>query len=122
MGLLDGGIASIFGAALSGLYPDGLLHRDGTGPVYDNEGNIVGYDGGTDLPIKVQRDACTYSMRQSEGYSEGDVMLIILAAPLNGLKVSTDMQLTDGSGDKWMIRSADLDAASSHWICRGRAA
>lgn len=122
MGLLDGGIARIFNAALSGLYLDGALHRDGTDPIYDNEGNITGYAGDADIPIKVQRDACTYAMRQSEGYSEGDVMLLILAAPLNGVKVTTDMQATDGAGDRWMIRSADLDAASSHWVCRGRAA
>lgn len=121
MGLLNGGISAIFGAALSGLYPDGLLHRDGTGPIYDLEGNIIGYDDGADIPIKVQRDACSYSMRQSEGHSEGDVMLIILAAGL-GVKITTDMQTTDGAGDRWMIRSADLDAASSHWTCRGRAA
>jgi hypothetical protein len=122
MGLLDGGIARIFNAALSGLYLDGALHRDGTDPIYENEGNITGYAGGADIPIKVQRDACTYAMRQSEGYSEGDVMLLILDAPLNGVKVTTDMQATDGDGDRWMIRSADLDAASSHWVCRGRAA
>lgn len=122
MGLLDGGISAAFGAALSGLYPDGLLHRDGTGPIYDDEGNIIGYDGGGDVPIKVQRDACTYGMRQAEGYVEGDVALIILAAPLNGLEVTTDAQATDGAGDRWMIQSADLDAAASHWICRGRKA
>ena len=122
MSLLSGGIAAAVGATLSGLYPDGLLHRDGTGPIYDDEGNIIGYDGGDDVPIKVQRDACTYSMRQVEGYAEGDVMLIILAAPLNGLKVTTDAQATDGAGDRWMIQWADLDAAGSHWICRGRKA
>lgn len=122
MGLLNGGIAAIFGSALSGLYPDGILHREGAEPQYDGEGNITGYAGGADVPIKVQRDACSYSMRQSEGYSEGDVMLIILAAQLGGVKITTDMQATDGAGDRWMIRSADLDAASSHWICRGRAA
>lgn len=121
MGLLNGGISAIFGAALGGLYPDGTLHRDGVDPIYDGEGNITGYGGGADIPIKVQRDACTYAMRQSEGYSEGDVMLLILAAPLNGEKVTTDMQATDGAGARWMIRSADLDAASSHWVCRGRA-
>jgi hypothetical protein len=110
MGLLDGGIARIFNAALSGLYLDGALHRDGTDPIYDGEGNITGYAGGADIPIKVQRDACTYAMRQSEGYSEGDVMLLILAAPLNGVKVTTDMQATDGAGDRWMIRSADLSS------------
>jgi hypothetical protein len=121
MGLLDGGIAAAFGSALSGLYPDGLLHREGTGPIYDDEGAIIGYDGGSDIPIKVQRDACSYSMRQAEGYSEGDVALIILAGGL-AVQATTDMQVTDGTGKRWMIQSADLDAAASHWICRGRAA
>lgn len=122
MGLLDGGIASIFSAAFGGIFLDGLLHRDGTDPIYDGEGNITGYGGGAEIPMKVQRDACSYTMRQSEGYTEGDVMLIILAAPLNGLKVTTDFQVSDGSGQRWTIQSADLDAASSHWICRGREA
>ncbi|WP_066770094.1 hypothetical protein [Sphingobium sp. CCH11-B1] len=122
MGLLNGGISAIFGAALGGLYLDGILHRDGVNPVYDDEGNITGYAGADDMPIKVQRDACSYSMRQSEGYSEGDVMLIILASSLAGTKVTTDMQATDGAGDRWTIKSHDLDAASSHWICRGRVA
>jgi len=121
MGLLSGGIASIFSAALSGLYLDGLLHRDGTGPIYDLEGNITGYDGGADIPIKVQRDACNYAMRQSEGYADGDVMLIVLAAGLTG-PITTDHQITDGDGKRWMVASAELDAANSHWICRGRAA
>lgn len=120
MSLLGGGIASIFGAAFGGIFLDGALHRDGTDPIYDNEGNITGYAGGADIPIKVQRDACTYAMRQSEGYSEGDVRIIILTAGL-GVEVTTDCQVTV-SGKRWMVGSADLDAASSHWVCRGRAA
>ena len=121
MGLLDGGIASIFGAALGGLYPDGLLHRDGTGPIYDDEGNIIGYDGGGDVPIKVQRDACTYAMRQAEGYADGDVALIILAAGL-AVAPTTDSQVTDGDGARWMVASVERDAAGSHFMCRGRKA
>lgn len=121
MGLLDGGLASIFGAAFGGIFLDGLLHRDGTEPEYDDEGNITGYSPAADIPIKVQRDACSYRIQQSSGYAEGDVMLIILAAGL-GVKVTTDMQATDGGGDRWMIASAERDAAASHWICRGRAA
>lgn len=121
MQLLDGGIARIFAAALSGLFLNGLLHRDGTGPIYDSEGNIIGYAGGDDIAIKVQRDACTYTMRQAEGYSEGDVALIVLAAGL-AVPITTDHQITDGHGKRWTVQSADLDAGSSHWICRGRAA
>lgn len=119
VGLLDGGIEALFGAAFSGLYPDGTLHREGTEPTYDEEGNITGYEAGGDLPCKVQRDKCTYGMVRSEGYSEGDTALIILAAQLNGVEITTDMQATDGAGKRWMIASAELDAASSHWICRG---
>ncbi|MFK4794663.1 hypothetical protein [Sphingobium sp. ZW T5_29] len=121
MSLLNGGMAAIFGAAFGGLYPNGVLHRDGTGPIYDDEGNIVGYDGGGDVPIKVQRDACTYAMRQSEGYADGDVMLIILTSGLAHMP-TTDSQVTDGNGDRWMVASVDRDAANSHYVCRGRKA
>ncbi|GLT03066.1 hypothetical protein GCM10007897_45090 [Sphingobium jiangsuense] len=96
MGFLDGGISAIFGAALSGLYLDGTLHRDGTNPVYDQSGNIVGYSGGVSLPIKVQRDACSWSMKQSPGYVDGDVMLIVLAHGL-AATITTDMEISDGA-------------------------
>lgn len=121
MSLLNGGISAIFGAALSGLYLDGTLHRSGTNPVYDQSGNIVGYSGDGDLTIKVQRDACSWSMKQSPGYVDGDVMLIVLAHGL-AEAITTDMEISDGAGKRWMVQSADLDAASSHWICRGRLA
>lgn len=121
MGFLDGGISAIFGAALSGLYLDGALHRGHVNPVYDSKGNIVGYSGGGDLTIKVQRDACSWSMKQSPGYVDGDVMLIVLARGI-AATITTDMEISDGAGRRWMVQSADLDAASSHWICRGRLA
>lgn len=120
MGLLDGGIESIFGAALGGLYLPGTLHRDGADPIYDDEGNITGYGGGADVPCRCQVDAATYAMRQSEGYSEGDVRIIILSAGL-GVNVTTDFQVS-AKGKRWTIASAERDAAASHWICRGRAA
>ena len=120
MGLLDGGIEAIFGAALGGLYLPGTLHRDGTEPIYDDEGAITGYGGGDDVPCRCQVDGATHAMRQSEGYSEGDVRIIILSAGLGG-EVTTDLQIS-AKGKRWMIASAERDAASSHWICRGRAA
>lgn len=119
MGLLDGGIEAIFGSVFGALYLDGTLHRDISEPIYDVEGQITGYAGGGDMPMKVQRDKCTYAMTQAKGYSEGDTALIILAAQLGGVQITTDMEATDGAGKRWKIASADLDAASSHWICRG---
>ena len=118
MGLMDGGIASIFGAALSGLYLPAILHKPGEYAT-DNEGNILPAVG-TDVPCRAQMDGATYAMRQSEGYSEGDVRIIILSARL-GVEVTTDCQISV-SGTRWMVQSAELDAASSHWVCRGRAA
>lgn len=120
MGLLDGGIEAIFGAAFSAFYLDGTLHRDGTDPIYDSEGNITGYAGGADLPCKAQVDGVTYAMRQSEGYAEGDVRIIILSSGLS-VELTTDFQVAI-SGKRWMVASVERDAANSHWVCRGRAA
>lgn len=120
MGLLDGGIEAMFGGVFGALYLNGTLHRDTTTPIYDTEGNITGYGGGGDIACKAQVDAATYAMRQAEGYSEGDMRIIILSAGL-GVEVTTDMQVSV-SGKRWMIASVDRDAANSHWICRGRKA
>ncbi len=118
MSLLDGGIARIFNAALSGLYLPATLHKPGEYAT-DNEGNILPAVG-TDVPCRAQVDAATYAMRQSEGYSEGDVRIMVLAAGLSA-DVTTDDQISV-SGKRWMVGSAEKDAASSHWILRGRAA
>lgn len=120
MGLLDGDIAALFGSTFGAIYPDGQLVTALTQPVYDGQGNITGYSGDDPVAIKVQRDACTYAMQQSDGYVDGDVRLIVLAQGLPS--ITTDHRITDHTGKEWMVQSADLDAASSHWICRGRAA
>lgn len=119
MALLDGGIERIFGAALGGLYLPAILHRDGTDPVYDNEGRITGYEGGADVPCRAQVDAANYAMRQSEGFAEGDVRILVLSAGL-GVDVTTDWQISV-RGKRWMIANVDRDAANSHWVLRGRA-
>jgi hypothetical protein len=117
MGLLDGGISSIFHAALSGLYLDATLHA-GTGePVYDAGGNITGYSGG-DTACKAQVDAATDAMRRAEGYAEGDARIIVLAQGLSG--IDSDHEITV-RGQKYRILSAELDAAASHYVCRARA-
>jgi hypothetical protein len=118
MSLLDGGIASIFGAALGGLYLPATLHVPGT-RTDDIEGNIS-YADPTDIPCRAQMDGATYAMRQSEGYSEGDVRILILISGL-GVEITTDCQVTV-SGRRWMIGSLEKDAANSHYICRGRVA
>lgn len=118
MGILDGGIAAVFGAALSGLYLDGTLHA-GTGePVYDDDSNITGYEGG-ESACKVQTDRTGDAFRSSVGFAPGDVTLIVLAHGL-GTRITSDHELTDGYGDRYSIQEADYDAARSHVVCRGR--
>lgn len=121
VGLLDGGLASVFAGAFAGIFSDGALHSNATGPQYDDAGDITGYTGGGDVAIKVQRDAATWAMRQAEGFAEGDVALIVLAEGLPG-PITTEHRITDGAGAKWTVESVSLDAASSHWLCRGRRA
>lgn len=118
--LLNGGIEAIFGAALGGLYLDATLHRDGSDPIYDGEGSITGYAGGAEIPCKAQMDAATYAMRQADGYVDGDVRIIILSAGL-AVEVTAEHQI-EVAGKRWMIASAERDAARSHWVCRGRKA
>jgi hypothetical protein len=116
MGLLDGGIAAIFGAAFSGIYLDATLHTGTGAPVYGAGGVITGYAGG-DKAVKVQVDAATDAMRRGDGYAEGDVRLIILAQGIGS--VTSDHRLTVGAV-AYSLQSTELDAAASHWICRGR--
>lgn len=120
MGLLDGGIEAIFGAAFGGLYLPATLHRDTSAPIYDGEGNITGFSGGGDIGCRAQVDAATYAMRQAEGFIEGDTRIIVLSAGL-GVEVTTDMQIT-ARGVRWQIAGVDRDAAASHWVLRGRPA
>jgi hypothetical protein len=118
VGLLDGGIAAVFGAAFSGLYLDAILHTGTGDPIYDDQGNITGYSGAGNLACKAQVDSATDAMRRADGFAEGDARIIILAQGLP--KVTSDHELTV-RGIRHRLLSAELDPAASHWVCRGRA-
>ncbi len=115
MGLLDGGLQSVFGAAFGSIYLDGSLIR--VTLVDDGEG------GGSEItethPIKGQVDAVTERMRQSAGYTDGDMRIIVLQAGL-GFRPNTDDRITLG-GRNWAIADIEADPANTHWIARGSA-
>jgi hypothetical protein len=116
MGVLDGDVSALFNAAFSDMYLDATLHA-GTGePIYDAAGNITGYLGG-DTPARCQVDAATDAMRRDDGFSEGDVRLIILA---QGLPAINDNHQLTVKGVRYFLASPSLDAAASHWTARGR--
>ena len=118
MGLLDGGISSLFAAAFSGFYLDATVHA-GTGePIYGPGGAITGYTGG-DQAAKAQVDAASDAMRRAEGYAEGDCRLIILAQGLGELTSDHEVSV---SGVRYRLMSVERDPALSHWVCRARRA
>jgi hypothetical protein len=126
MGLLDGGIADLFSRAFGGLFLGGTAHQ-GTGrPIYA-AGRIIGYADTGDLPVRVQTDRASQEIRRDPDYANGDVLLIVLKVtpataeePTVEVELTTDHQVTDGYGDRYRLMTAELDAARSHWICRGR--
>ena len=117
MGLLDGGLARTFHAALSTLYLNATLHRRGE-PVYADDGTITG--GATDVPCKAQVDEATEAMRQAEGFAASDQRVIVLSASLDG-PITTDDEITVEGRGRFGIAGVTRDPAGAYWDCRGRA-
>lgn len=116
MGLLDGGIAATFSAALSGLYLDASLYRWSTAD--DGEG------GGTSAfaaaeAVKAQLDATTQAQRGETGYVDTDQRILVLADGVD--PITTDDEITV-RGIRWKIASVAADAAASYYDLRGRRA
>jgi hypothetical protein len=113
MGLLDGGLASVFASAFSTFYLDATLHRstitdDGRG------GGSVAFE---DEAVKAQLDSTSHAMREAEGYVEGDQRIFVLASGLAA--ISTDDEITIGE-QRWMIQSVATDPAGAYFELRGR--
>jgi hypothetical protein len=115
MSLLDGGIASIMSAALGGLYLDATLHRSST----TDDGQGGGSTTYADEAVKAQLDVATDAMRQSEGYVDTDVRILVLASGVD--KPDTDCQITM-LGIRYGIANVGTDPAQSYWDLHGRLA
>lgn len=113
MGLLDGGLQSIFGAAFGSIYLHGSLVRvtltdDGYGGLTENA---------TSNDIRGQVDAVTEKMRQSASYTDGDMRIIILQSGVE-FEPDTDCRVALG-GKYWSIADIEADPAQTHWVMRG---
>jgi hypothetical protein len=116
MGILDGGLQSIFGAAFGGIYSDGTLYV--IERVENEDGGFTPYE--RRKAIKGQVDACTEAMRQQAGYTERDARLMVLQIDQHACPVArptTDAQITLG-GTRWAVGSVEADPANTHWIIR----
>lgn len=113
MGLLDGGLQGIFGAAFGGLYLDGTLQKI----TYVDDGTGSATEVSTDYEIKGQIDAANQAMREQDGYSAGDMRIIILQADVP-VTPNTDHRVILG-GKLWNIANIEADPANTHWVMRG---
>lgn len=117
MGILDTGGKRLFGKVMGRYFLDGELIR-----------RVITEDSGgsqtvsvTKHPVKVQTDTVTEAMRQAAGYTDDDVMLIVLTDGLS-VSINTNDHVIDGRGDKWAVTMPDLDPCASHWTIRGQKA
>lgn len=117
MGILDTGGKRLFGKVMGRYFLDGELIQ-----------RVISEDMGgsqtateTRYPVKVQTDTVSEAMRQADGYTDDDVMLIVLT---DGVPVSlnTNDHVIDGRGDIWAVTMPELDPCASHWTIRGQKA
>lgn len=113
MGLLDGGMASVFAGIMGTYFLDATLHRatmsdDGAG------GGSVSF---SDYPVKAQIDAATQAMREAQGYTDTDQRILVLASGIG--EITTDDEITV-DGRRWSVASVAADPAQAYFDLRGR--
>lgn len=111
MGLLDGGLASVFASAFSGFYLDATLHRatitdDGRG------GGSAAFD---DVPCKAQLDKTIE--RTVDGVVDTFQRILVLQAGLG--EITTDDEITV-KGVRWAIADVGTDPVDAYFDLAGR--
>ncbi len=106
MGLLDGGLASVFASAFSSFYLDATLHRfsaadDGEG------GGAVTY---ADEPVKAQLD------RQPQQVAAIGQRILVLASGVAAIKPNDQITL---GGTRYSFASVDRDPAGAYYDLLG---
>ena len=116
-------IALGFSAAGLGAFHDALAKWPGE-PEYDDGGSIVTPGVPVELECSAQIDQVTEAMR-AEGYVDGDMRLLVLAATLAGpLDTAARIEMVAGpyAGTTWMVASCGRDPCGVYFECRGRRA
>ncbi len=113
MGLLDGGLASVFASAFSSFYLDATLHRSTITP----DGRGGGTTGFADSAVKAQLDSTTQAQQGADGYVDTDQRILVLASGL--APITTDDEITI-EGVRWAIESVSRDPAGAYFDLRGR--
>lgn len=85
-------------------------------PTQDDGGSIISPGTPITAPCKVQIDAATQAMRESEGFRETDVRLIVISL---AAKLDTRATITVGA-TSYQLLSCQSDPAGIGYECRGR--
>jgi hypothetical protein len=120
VGLLDGGAASLFGDIFGGLYVAASVSGGAT-TTYTAGGKLQRARAGA-RACKVQVDSATQSMRETEGFTETDRAIYVLATSLEG-DLDTDAEITVEAGPyagaTFRATGIERDPAGAYWRCRG---
>lgn len=114
-------LATGFSEAFGGPFIDATASWPGT-PVYDDGGSIVTPGTPVDLPCKVQFDTATTAMRQTEGFQQTDVRILVLGASITA-PISTEASIVVAEGPRagtWSLLSVERDPAGIGYECQGR--
>lgn len=93
-----------------------------TAPVFDDGGSIIVPGQSVQRACSVQLDAATEAMRMADGFTEGDIRLLVLVGTLSG-ELDTDARIQITAGPHvgvYSLQSCMMDPAATHWDCRGR--
>ena len=112
--LLNGGLQAVFGAAFGAVYLPGYLLR--TTLTDDGEG---GYSTSHAVhAIKGQVDQASERMRRAEGYTDGDMRVIVLQSGVTVEPNTDDLAILGGK--VWALSGIQADPAVTHWEMTGR--
>jgi hypothetical protein len=111
VGFLDGGVSAVFDSIFSPIYLDATLFRK---PTYSDDGAGGGEDNETDAgqAVKVQPEATTQAMRETEGYADTDKRYLMLAHGI--AEPSTDCELV-AEDQRWSVFNWSRDPASAYY-------
>lgn len=115
------GIAlSVSASVGAGYWPAEALTE--TAPVTDDGGSIISPGAPVARACSAQVDSVTEAMRQADGFTEGDVRLLVLVGTLAGpLDTSARVRVMGGPhAATYSLQSVTLDVAGTHWDCRAR--
>lgn len=119
MGLMDGGLSRIFGAAFGGLYLSATLHR-AVPAIRDAGGTVTNPGGFTDLPCRAQLEAQTEAPGVREDAVDQAQRIFVLAASITGT-ITPDDQITV-AGQRYQVVRVDRDPGQTYFDLRGRRA